>query len=528
MKLARMSCHAILAMALTTGQIGFSNTPTPGGSLVFGRGGDSVSLDPAAATDGESFNVTAHIYNTLVTFKPGTTDIVPDLAKSWDVSKDGLTYTFKLQEGVKFHDGETLDAEAVVFSFMRQKDTKHPAYAYSGPYVNFASLGFPDLIKSIEAVDKATVKFTLAQPNATFLASLGIPSFAIVSPKAVLEKKKDFRRNPVGSGPFVFQKWKEKEAIILKANPAYWGPKPHLESVVFRSIPDNTSRMMELMAQKIHVMDNPSPSDLETIQKRLGTGVSFVKQPGFNVSYLSMNNLKKPFDNVKVRQAISHAVNKEAIVKAVFRNYGKVAKTPMPPTLWGYNDNVEDYSYDLKKAKDLLTEAGYPNGFETTLWAMPVSRPYMPDGRKVAEAIQGDLAKIGVKAKIMSYDWGTYLDKVQAGEHDMALLGWTGDIGDPDNFLYVLMDKDNTTKPAQNISFYRSDELHEVLIAARKASDQNTRAELYKKAQIIIHKDAPLVPIAHSIEVVPTLSKIQGFTMDPTGRRNFSASWIQK
>jgi ABC-type transport system substrate-binding protein len=200
----------------------------------------------------------------------------------------------------------------------------------------------------------------------------------------------------------------------------------------------------------------------------------------------------------------------------------------MPPTLWGYNDAVQDYGYDVAKAKQLMKEAGLEKGFETTIWAMPVPRPYMPDGRKVAEAIQGDLAKIGIKAKIVSYDWGTYLKKTQMGEHDMALLGWTGDIGDPDNFLYVLLDKDNAVKPAQNISFYKSDELHEVLVKAQVESDRDKRIALYKKAQEIIHKDAPLVPIAHSVEVLPMRASVENFVMDPTGRRRFAEVWLEK
>lgn len=503
-------------------------SPRDGGALIFGRGGDSVNLDPANVTDGESLNVTDNIYENLVTTKSGSTEIIPALAKSWDISKDGLTYTFKLRKGVEFHNGEKFTADAVIFSFMRQKDPKHKAYSLGGPYVYFKALGLDRLIKDIKKIDDYTVQFVLNSPEAPFLSSLSMQAFAIVSPQAVMKSKKDFGRNPVGTGPFVFRKWEKNQKIILTANKKYWDGAPHLKTLIFRSIPDNSTRLIEMMAGKIHVMDNPNPDDIGVLKKKLKTKVSFAEQSGFNVGYLALNNDKKPFNNKLVRKAISHAINKEGIIKAVYAGYAHKAKNPMPPTLWGYNNNVKDYDYNPKKAKDLLAKAGYPKGFKTKIWAMPVPRPYMPDGRKVAEAIQGDLAKIGITAEIVSYDWGTYLDKTQQGEHDMALLGWTGDIGDPDNFLYVLLDKDNAKKPAQNISFYRSEKLHKILIAAKKESNLKKRTKLYMKAQLIIHDDVPLIPLAHSTTVVPMSNKVQNFKLDPTGRRRFSKVWLKK
>lgn len=496
-------------------------------TLVFGRGADSVTLDPAGATDGESFSVTDHIFNNLVTFKSGSTDIRPDLAEKWDVNSDGTQYVFYLHPGVKFHDDTPLDAAAVVYSFMRQKDKSHEAFSWGGPYGYFSSMGFDSLIKSIEAVNPTTVKFTLTRPDATFLSSLGMQSFAIVSPTALRKYKKDFGRHPVGSGPFMFAKWKEKELVLLKANPNYWSAKPKLATLIFRAIPDSNARMMEFVSKRIQVMDNPNPSDIGAITSKMGPSVVMAQQAGFNLAYLAINNDKPQFKNQKVRLAIAQAINKDALIKSVYQGYGQKAINPMPPTLWGYNKSVTDYKYDPEAAKKLLAEAGFPNGFETTLWAMPVSRPYMPDGRKAAESIQGDLAKIGIKVKIVSYDWGTYLDKTGNGEHDLAILGWTGDIGDPDNFLYVLLDKDNVRKPASNTSFYQGEEVHKLLTEARRLSDQGKRAELYRKAQEIIHRDVPMVPLAHSVDVVPVTSGLQGFTLDPTGRRRFAEAYFK-
>jgi len=503
-----------------------ATTPKKGGTLVFGRGADSVGLDPANRTDGESLNVTDHIFDSLLIFKPGTTEVQPALAEKWDTSKDNKTFTFFIRKGVTFHDGEPLNADAVIFSFMRQKDEKHPAFSSAAPYGYFTDLGLDTLITSIEKVDDHTVKFVLSKPYAPFLSCLAMQSFAIVSPKAVLKHMKDFAFNPVGTGPFKLAKWEKNQKIILTANETYWGGRPSLDTVIFRSIPDNSTRLMEMMAGKIHVMDNPNPDDIAVLEKKLGKRIKVAKQSGFNIGYLAMNQEKKPFDDVRVRKAINHAINKKGIVDAIYAGYASAAKNPMPPTLWGYNDAIAGYDYNPEKAKSLLKEAGIKEGYETTLWAMPVPRPYMPNGRKVAEAIQGDLAKVGIKVKIVSYDWGTYLEKTKNGEHDMALLGWTGDIGDPDNFLYVLLDKDNAVKPAQNISFYKSDKLHDLLMKAQTENAQPKRIELYKQAQKVIFDDAAIVPIAHSVDMVPMSSNVAGFLMDPTGRRRFARVWL--
>jgi peptide/nickel transport system substrate-binding protein len=238
-----------------------------------------------------------------------------------------------------------------------------------------------------------------------------------------------------------------------------------------------------------------------------------------------MHTEKKPFDKVKVRRAINHAINKKAIVDTIYEGLGTVAKNPLPPTLWGYNDQIQDYEYDPNKAKELLKEAGYPHGFETTLWALPVPRPYNPNGQKVAEAIQADLQKVGIRAKIISYEWGTYLEKLEQGEHDMALFGWFGDNGDPDNFLYILLDKDSAKVPAQNIAFYKNDQLHELLIKAKETFDQKEREKLYQQAQVIIHEDAPWVPLAHSMVVNITKKTVHNYKIHPVGDWLYHKVW---
>ena len=240
-------------------------------------------------------------------------------------------------------------------------------------------------------------------------------------------------------------------------------------------------RLIALSQGSIDGMDNLVPDFLPTIES--DDNLKLLSQPGMNVGYLAMNMDKEPFQKIAVRRAINHAVNKQALVDNLYQGLAIPAVNPIPPTLWGYRKETPGYDYDPQKAKALLAEAGFPNGFKTTLWAMPVPRPYMPQPMKIAQAIQADLQAVGIEAEIVTFEWGTYLDKVQRGQHDMALLGWTGDNGDPDNFLYVLLDKSATQKPANNIAFYRSEPLHEVLIAAQQASEQEKRTELYHRAQ---------------------------------------------
>lgn len=495
---------------------------TQGKTLVFARGGDAVDLDPACQTDGESFRAAENVLEGLVTNVPGTTDLQPALSTSWEISPDGLTYTFKLRPGVLFHDGTPFDADSVVFSFLRQHDPKHPAHEFGAPFIFYKSLGFDTLILGVEKVDPLTVRFRLARRDATFIASLAMQSFSIVSPTAVMKMKKQSRSNIVGTGAFRFIRWDRNQRIVLAANDQYWGGRPKVDTLLIRSLPDSSARLMETLAGNVHVMDEPNPDDVEVLRKKLGDKVQFVKQPGFNVGYLAFNTDRKPFQDVRVRQALAMAINKAAIIKAVYGDFGIPAVNPMPPSLWGYNKSIQDRPYDLDRARKLLAEAGLGEGFETTLWAMPVPRPYMPNGRKVAEIIQADFAKIGVKAKIVTYEWGTYLEKTRQGEHDMVLMGWTGDIGDPDNFLYVLLDKDNAKIPAQNLSFYRSEEVHQKLLAAKVSTVQAERSKLYEEAQALIFRDAPLVPLAHSTVVVPTQASVEGFVIYPTGQRRFA------
>lgn len=499
-----------------------SDGPQQGGVLVFARSGDSVGLDPARETDGESFYGSTQIFDTLVEFVPGTTEIQPALAESWDISDDNLVFTFNLREGVQFHDGTDLTADAVKFSFDRQMLESHP-YHDLGPWQYWGYMDMSNIVDRIEVVDDYTVRFYLQRVEAPFLANLAMDFAAIVSPAAVEEHGAEFKNNPVGTGPFEFVSWTKDDNIVLDANEDYWGEGPYLDRVILRVIPDATARYLALQNGEVDVIDFPSAEDLELMEE--DPDIELIQQAGLNVGYLAMNTDKEPFDDKRVRKAMNYAVNREAIIEAVYGSAGQVAKNPLPPTMWGYNDDIEPYPYDPERAIELLAEAGYPDGFTTDVWAMPVARPYNPNARRIAEIIEQDFAAVGVESEIVSYDWGTYLDRVDAGDHQTGMLGWTGDNGDPDNFLFVLLSIP-AANAGGNIAFWRNEEFNDLIVEAKQTFDQDRRAELYMQAQEIFHEEAPWVTLAHSVVTVPVGSNVRNFVIYPTGKRVFQRVWL--
>ena len=473
---------------------------TTGGTLIFGRGGDSLTLDPARVLDGESAKVCDMLYDTLIQYREDTTDLEPALAAAWESSADGLVWTFHLRQGVQFHDSTPLNADAVVFSLTRPQAV----------YREFQA----EFISQIIALDPFTVQIALKMPFAPFINALTGFEYSIVSPMAVQHFGDNFASNPVGTGPFKFVQWDRDDKIVLEANDTHWAGRPSLDRIIFRSIPDNSVRLMELQQGDLHVMEFPNPDEIPLI--RGDAQLELLMQSSLNVGYLAMNMDKPPFNNLKVRLAINHAINKVEIVDRLYQGTGIPAKNPIPPTLWSYDDTIEDYEYNPELAKQLLAEAGYPDGFETTLWALPVPRPYIPDGFALAEVLQSELRNIGVETQIVTYDWGTYLEKTENGEHDMAMLGWIAG-GDPDNFFYYLLSKIHAQKPALNIAFYRSDEMQDVLEQARTSTDRNERIELYQQAQAIFHRDAPWVPLAHGQRLLVVDRRVRNLRLAPIG-----------
>ncbi|NNE44804.1 MAG: ABC transporter substrate-binding protein [Gemmatimonadetes bacterium] len=506
-----------------------TGSPVAGGTLIYGRGMDAVGLDPAHESDGESFKICDNVYECLVRFADDGTDVEPQLATSWTTSPDGKTWTFHLRRDVKFHCGHDFSADAVAYSIERQwgaREPRHEHYGVGGPYPFWGYLGMDDVLQSIDVLDPTTVRFQLSEPSAPFLSNLACNFAAIVCPHTATERGEEFFRHPCGTGPYRMTEWKRSEMITLEKFEDYWDYPPYLDRIVFRSIPDNSTRFFELLSGSIHMMDGIPPDDTSAIEGN--RALKLLGAPGMNVAYLAMNLDHKPFDDPRVRRAVSHAIDKNAIVEGLYAGLAEIAVGPVPPNVFGAKPGLSDYDLDLDLARELLAEAGYPEGFETTLWAMSGPRPYMPQPVRLAQVLQSNLAAIGIHAKIVTYEWGTYLDRVHRGHHDMALLGWQADNGDPDNFLFVHFDKSAAVPPAGNIAFYRDERVHELLVGGQRTVDPELRLPLYHEAQELIHRDAPWVPLVHTMELAAMRHEVSGYRLHPTGRVLLSRVWLAR
>ncbi len=519
-----------LAMALPTTLAMTLATQVDAKTLVYCSEGSPEGFNPSLYTSGTTFDASSRqVYNRLVEFERGTTTLGPALAESWEISDDGLAYTFHLRPGTKFHTTDTftptrdVNADDVIYSFERQRDPEHPYHLVSGgTYEYFQGMAMPDLLQAVEKVDDMTIRFVLTKPEAPFLANLGMDFASILSAEYAEQMlaagtPEVVDLEPVGTGPFQLVAYQKDAVIRYKAHPDYWAGKAAIDDLVFAITPDPSVRWQKVQAGECHVMPYPNPADIEAIAAN--PDVELLEQEGLNVGYLAFNTEKEPFTDKRVRQALNMAINKEAILDAVFQGAGTVAKNPIPPTIWSYNDAVEDYPYDPDGAKALLAEAGVSD-LKTNIWAMPVQRPYNPNARRMAELIQADWAKIGVEAEIVSFEWGEYLKRSKEGEHDTVLLGWTGDNGDPDNFLYVLLGC-AATDDGTNRARWCHEPFDSLLLEAKQIADVAERTRLYEEAQVIFKEEAPWATIAHSVVFKPVRNEVVDFRIDPFGGHIF-------
>ena len=499
-------------------------TPQYGGILKYGKNGPAITLDPAEVTETESSIIVSNIFDPLVQQTPGKSDIEPGLAESWEISPDGKKYTFKLRKGVKFHDGTPFDAEAVVFNFERQSNRRHPFYN-SNKFVSWGTLNMDKIYKGIRAIDDHTVEISLLKPDATFLSVLTIDFLSISSPAAVKKHGVNFSQNPSGTGPFKFDSWEEDGKIILSVNDEFWGGKSYVAKVEFIPIPDAHQRWLKLAAGEVDFMDSPHGKDLQSI--RSNPEVKLMNSDGINVGYVAMNMNKKPFNDVRVRRAINLAINKLDLVKLVFGDFGRPAKNPMAPSMLGYNNEIRPVPHNPDSAKLLLSAAGYPNGFKTTLWVMPISRPYMPDGKLAGEIMQRELKRVGIEVEIQTYPWEQYLQKLYRGDHEMAMAGWVADVADPDNFFSSLLSKEAAeSTPSSNSSFYKSDEMQALIAKGKQTHNSLERRNIYKEACLVFNRDLPYFLTAHGQVMVAMKKQLMDFQFYPSSKRRLNKVWF--
>jgi dipeptide transport system substrate-binding protein len=506
-------------------------TPLSAKTLVFCSEGSPENFYPGINTTGTSFDANSQIYSRMVEFERGGTTVVPGLAERWDISPDGKTYTFHLRHGVKWHSNRIFkptrdfNADDIVFSFERQWKENHPYFRVtSSNHSYFNDMGLPALLELVERVDDYTVRITLNQPEAPFLSDLAM-EFAGIQSKEYADAMRSagtpekIDQEPIGTGPYFLLQYQKDAVIRYRAFAGYWEGRAKIDDLVFSITPDAAVRWAKLQKGECQIMPYPNPADLDAMRRT--PGIEVLEQPGLNIGYLAYNTTKKPFDDVRVRKALNMAINKKAIIDAVYLSTGVAAKNPIPPSMWSYDDDIIDDPFDPPAAKKLLSEAGYPNGFATDLWAMPVQRPYNPNARRIAELMQADLAKIGVKAEIKSFEWGEYRKRAQNGEHMMAQLGWTGDNGDPDNFLHSLLGCDAARTDGSNIAKFCYPPFEELVVKAKSVSDQAERTELYRKAQVIFKEQAPWFTIAHAVQLKPVRKEVVDFKLSPFGRHTF-------
>lgn len=497
----------------------------PPGALVYGSGGEPVNLESGNITEGNSIMVQDQIYDRLLEFKPGTTEPAPGLATNWSASSDGRTWTFELRPGVKFHDGTDFDAEAVRFNVDRWWNAKSEfGYRDAGKtYEIWGDIfggykGTPDsLVQDVVVQGKDTVKFILKQPFAAFPAAIGSGYFGIASPAAIKKAGAKYgtpSSTAVGTGPFVFKEWRTGDRIVLTKNPNYWkSGLPKSEQLVMRFITDPAARLAQLRAGTIDLTVELTPDQLKEVQR--DANLEPLYRPSFNVGYLALNPSYEPFKKPEVRQAIAQAINKTEIVKAFWGDLGLTDPHFTPPSLKQFqSQSLTDYQHDPQKAKQLLAQAGYPNGFNLDLWYMPVSRPYYPTPKPIAEAFAADLNAIGIKVNLKTKDWAAYLaDRNKAPGFQSFMMGWSGDYGDADNFYYPHFGPGATA----DLGNWKNDQVFQLLNQGRASGNVAERAKIYGQLDEILYKEALRIPIVHSQPLLAKRKNVSGWTPSPLG-----------
>ena len=477
-------------------------------SLIYVREQDSITLDPAWAQDEESCKVISNIFEGLVRFKAGSTEVEPCLAESWKVSSDNMVWTFYLRKDVKFHDGTPFNAEAVRFSLERQM------LSQDGSSLNYASFTF-GMVEQIKVIDPYTVSFILKYPYAPFLNNLAMAASApIVSPTAATALGDAFSENPVGTGPYRFVRWDKGKRIILKANSDYWGGPPECSTLVFKVVKNSRLRSLLIRFGLADITDGITAADARYLEQK---GCRVLRSNGLDLSYLGFYNDKEPFNNPALRRAVSLAIDRKQLTEKLYRGNAVEAGGPLPPGGLGYDPESRPLPYDPAGSREILASQNLAGGLKITIITYTNQRPYNPaGGQKLAEAIQADLAAVGIETEIKAYPWHEYKEALLKEEGNAFLYGWISDNGDPDNFLYTLLSSAQI-ESGLNTARYRNREVDLLLARAQQSADLALREQLYREATKIIIQDAPWVCLNHSLRLTAVAPGIEGFVQHKTG-----------
>ena len=508
------------------------------GTFVFAASADPASLDPAFAQDGETFRVSRQIFEGLVGTEPGTADPAPLLAESWESSEDGLTHTFTLKEGVTFHDGTPFNAEAVCANFDRWFNWEGLAasealgYYYNKLFKGYASNAADAVYKSCAADGDATATITLNKPFAGFVPALSLPAFAMQSPTALEEYAADevggtaeaptlseyATAHPVGTGPYEFSEWAPGEQLTLTAYDDYWGEAGQIDEIIFRVIDDPTARRQALEAGSIDGYDLVGPADTAALEE---DGFTMVSRPPFTILYLAFNQAIEELQDPTVREALSYAIDKDALISQVLPEGTEKATQFIPDSVNGYNPDVTTYDYDPEKAKQLLAEAGYDESNPLTLefnYPSDVSRPYMPDPEQIFTVLSKQLEEVGVVTEPVTDTWNPdYLERITAtADHGIHLLGWTGDYNDTDNFVGVFFGQKSSEWGFDN------PELFAALDEARGIPDLEEQSTLYQDINEMVAEFIPGVPLAHPAPTLAFDPRVESYPASPVNDEVFS------
>lgn len=466
-------------------------------TLVVGILTDPVSLDPHRATDIVSAAIVSNVCEPLVRYRADGSRPQAALATTW-ASTDGRVWTFTLREGVRFHDGTPLDAEAVVANLEALRRTR----------------AFPG---RAERVGPLIVSVVLERPNGALLATLSQPFFAMQSPR---ELRRGSLR-PVGTGPFRMATWRPGE-VVLEAHPGYWRGPPRLQKVVFRRYRDEEALAAALRQGEVDVTSSLTAERLDLLHD--DPRLALDSQTGLNIAFLSVNNERPPFKDARVRQAIARAIDRNALVREALEGHGEPARNPLPPSIWGYASRAPELALDRAGARRLLAQAGYDSGFDCTLIYADVPRPYLPAPQRLAERMAADLAHVGIRVRLRRFEsWAGYLERATRGDYDLAMLGWQADSMDPNDFLSVLLGSEaiGTT----NRSRYRSPAMDALLKQARRGRGQQERAVSYRAVQALFQQDMPWVPLYHVSMITAYRKDVQGLVVGTTGLLRYDKVW---